>query len=146
MRFEFPRLTKTMRWATAFIGLWLIVLSPALSCAAIQGAESTNWFYTPPGATLHPTFGVGSWIWADQTMNQQPCRFWRAFEIPPGTIKAARLRVTADNSFSFFLDGREIAKGGEWRSISEYDLRQVLASGKHVLAVEAFNDYSAAGV
>ena len=144
MRFQLTRAETILFWALVFSAFSSSILAPGVIRAA--SSDSTNWFYMPPGAVLHPTFGVGSWIWADKTVDQQTCRFWRAFEIPPGIIKEARLRITADNSFSLFLDGREIAKGGEWRSISEYDLRQVLFSGKHVFAVEAYNDYSAAGV
>jgi signal transduction histidine kinase len=94
-----------------------------------------------------PNFGVGSWIWANQTFDQQTCRFWRTFEVPPrAVVKYARLRVTADNSFVLWIDGREIGRGGEWRTLSEYDVKSVIGPGTHVMAVEAFNDYSAAGV
>jgi signal transduction histidine kinase len=54
--------------------------------------------------------------------------------------------MTADNSFRLCIDGREIGRGGEWRTLSEYDVTSVLGPGLHVLAVEAFNDYSVAGV
>src|SRR5258707_1953824 len=104
MRFQFTRFETNLFQALVFSALCVSILSPGVSAAA--SADSTNWFYTPPSAVLHPTFGVGSWIWADKTLDQQTCRFWRAFEIPPGVIKEARLRVTADNSFSFFLDVR----------------------------------------
>src|SRR6266536_5398450 len=103
MRFQFTSFETTLSRALVFSALCLSILSPRGGAAA--STDSTNWFYMPPGAVLHPTFGVGSWIWADKTVDQQTCRFWRAFEIPPGVIKEARLRVTADNSFSLFLDG-----------------------------------------
>jgi signal transduction histidine kinase len=94
-----------------------------------------------------PDFGVGSWIWADRTFDQQICRFWRAFEVPrSAVVKHARLRMTADNSFILWIDGREIGRGGEWWTLSEYDVTSVIGPGPHVLAVEAFNDYLDAGV
>jgi signal transduction histidine kinase len=90
---------------------------------------------------------VGSWIWAAETTDKQTCRFWRAVEIPAGvSVARARLWVTADNSYRAFLNGREFGKGSEHRSLTQYDLTLVLKPGRHVLAVEAFNEYSEAGV
>jgi signal transduction histidine kinase len=45
-----------------------------------------------------------------------------------------------------FLDGREIGRGGDWKYLTEYDLTLLLSPGRHVLAVEAFNDMLDAGV
>jgi two-component sensor histidine kinase len=96
---------------------------------------------------LDPKFGVGAWIWDSQTHDQQLCRFWRGFEIPAGAkVVNARLRMTADNSYSLFLDGRELGRGADWRDLTEYDLTLLLSPGAHVLAVEAFNVTSEAGV
>ena len=103
----------------------------------------------PAGAEipLHPQVGVGSWIWAEQTFDRQECRFVRAFEIPRGAeVTAARLRVTADNSYQLFLDGQPIGRGGDWRVLIEYDLKLLLTPGEHVLAVSALNDFDVAGV
>jgi len=44
------------------------------------------------------------------------------------------------------LDGREIGTGSDWRSITEYDIGQLLRSGHHVVAVEGFNDNREAGL
>src|SRR6202044_501398 len=44
------------------------------------------------------------------------------------------------------LDGREIGRGSDWRTLTEYDVRWLLAPGHHVLAVEAFNDRLAGGL
>lgn len=90
---------------------------------------------------LHPEWGVGAWIWDARTFDKQTCRLWRGFEIPVGaTVTRARLRITADNGFRLLLDGREIGRGSDWRSLTEYDLTWLLRPGLHVLAVEAFND------
>jgi signal transduction histidine kinase len=106
---------------------------------------STNGRLVPPMLEV-PHF-VGSWIWADQTLDKQTCRFWRAFDIPRGaSVARARFWVTADNSYRVFLNGREFGKGSEHRSFTQYDLTLVLKPGRHVLAVEAFNEYSEAGL
>ncbi len=96
---------------------------------------------------LDPAYFVGAWIWDNHTADRQTRRFWKHFEVPrEAQVSKARLRMTADNSYRVFLDGREFGQGSELRSLTEYDLSLVLAPGPHVLAVEAYNEYLEAGV
>ena len=95
----------------------------------------------------NPTNVLGSWIWAEYTFDRQTCQFWRSFEIPVGVpVTRARVRMTADNEHTFFLDGRELGRGAEWRNLCEYDLTLLLSPGRHVLAVMAFNSADSAGM
>jgi len=92
-------------------------------------------------------WGVGSWIWTDRTFDKQTCQFWKAFDIPSSSpVAKARLRITADNEFRVLLDGRVLGRGSDWRWLSDFDLTWLLSPGRHVLAVEAFNDALKAGV
>jgi signal transduction histidine kinase len=117
---------------------------PALPAWAQTGITNNG---STSRTTLDPVYGVGSWIWTHETHDQQLCRLWKSFEIPRSTVVInARLRISADNSYRLFLDGREIGRGGDWRDMAEYDLTLLLEPGKHVLAVEGFNDFDAAGV
>lgn len=87
------------------------------------------------------------WIWDRQTFNKQTVHFWREFEIPKAVVVTnATVYVTADNSYRLLLDGREIGRGSDWRTITEYDVTSLLAPGEHILAVDAFNDRLAAGL
>ena len=54
--------------------------------------------------------------------------------------------MTVDNEYTLFLDGRNVGRGAEWRHLGKYDLTQLLSSGKHVLAVEAYNVDAQAGM
>lgn len=100
-----------------------------------------------PPELLDPQWGVGAWIWDTNVFDKQTCRLWRSFEIPGSTpVARARLRITADNGYRLWLDGREIGRGSDWRNLTEYDLTWVLRPGPHVLAVEAFNDRLQAGL
>ena len=99
-----------------------------------------------PDSILTTTNAVGSWIWDTTTTIKQTCRFWRAFEIPHSTVARAQLRLTVDNGYRLFLDGREIGRGSDWRTLTEYDLTWVLNPGRHVMAVEAFNDRAEGGL
>lgn len=96
---------------------------------------------------LDPTWGVGPWIWAATTHDKQTCRLWRSFEIPKGaTVARAQLHIGVDNGYRMILDGRELGTGSDWRSITEYEIGLLLEPGRHILAVEGFNDNREAGM
>jgi signal transduction histidine kinase len=91
--------------------------------------------------------GLGNWIWTTNLAERQSCRLWRSFAIPPNDqVVRAVLRMTADNSYTAYLDGQEIGRGGDANSLAEYDLTWLMTPGHHVLAVEAFNDTMDAGM
>jgi hypothetical protein len=92
-------------------------------------------------AGLNAVDGLGSWIWDAETHGQQTCRLWNSFEITNTTpVVRALLRMTVDNEYTLFLDGRQVGKGNEWRILTEYDLTWLLSPGTHVLGVDAFNN------
>jgi signal transduction histidine kinase len=118
-----------------------------LLCAAFLSVEPAGAIENTGGlsrSTNSPAF----WIWDRKTTDKQTCRLWRAFEIPQSAVIArAQLQITADNGYRVLLDGREVGKGSDWRTLTIYDLTWLLEPAKkHVLAVEAFNDNDKAGV
>jgi signal transduction histidine kinase len=132
-------LPKALRFHALVFLLLLGFASRAFSAATNSGPADPDF--------LEASNHLGAWIWSSKTEDQQTCRFWRAFELPRSTVVVeARIRTTADNSYRLFLDGREIGKGSEWRTLNEFNVRPLLKPGRHVLAVEAFSDYSAAGL
>lgn len=91
--------------------------------------------------------GIGDWIWAPVVTDKQTCRFWRDFDIPRDSqVIRAELKMTVDNSYTVFLDGREIGRGSDVNCLTEYDLTLLLGPGHHVLTVEAFNETMDAGL
>ena len=129
----------------------------ALVCAAgfvfCQSVSAENYpltkpqKLTPQAEKAREQLGVGSWIWTTNFEDKQICRFWRAFSVPENDhVRQALLRITADNSYHLYLDGRDIGEGSNWKSLTEYDLTFLLTPGNHVLAIEAFNDGREAGV
>ena len=93
------------------------------------------------------TNGLGRWIWSAQTSDKQFCQLWRAIEIPPAAkVSRALLKMTVDNGYRLFLDGRELGQGTEWRALTQYDITQILDPGRHTLAVIGFNDFLQAGM
>ena len=102
---------------------------------------------TPQAEKVVQQLGLGSWIWTTNFEEKQTCRFWKAFDVPEeDRVRQALLRITADNSYHLYLDGRDVGEGSNWKSLTEYDLTCLVTPGHHVLAVEGFNDGREAGV
>jgi signal transduction histidine kinase len=125
---------------------WLAVILYILFPVGGWAAEETSANTSAPllsEATNH----LGRWIWETNTMDKQTCRFWKPFDIPRDIkISRATVRITVDNGYTLFLDGREIGRGSDWRTVTEYDVTELLNPGRHVIAVEAFNDRLQAGL
>ncbi len=94
----------------------------------------------------HNFSDMGFWIWDTNVLDRQTVRFWKSFEIPAATkVLRARLRITGDNEYILYLDGRELGRDAEWRHLYEYDVTELLRPGRHVLAVEVYNSSREAG-
>lgn len=145
-------------WRDYFLRtVWLLVLALPLAffftdsarAAEATASESRNEVSTYRLQTIPPDAkkGLDSWIWTDKTFDHQGCRLWREFDIPKDSkVVEARMRITVDDGYQMYLDGRELSQGANWRSITEYDLTLLMTPGHHVLAISAFNDYFAAGL
>jgi len=105
---------------------------------AAPGESVTN---APVDWVFVATNHLGKWIWDTNTFDKQTARFLRAFDIPAGEkVFRATLHITVDNGYTLFLDGNEIGRGSDWRTVTEYDVTKLLEPGHHVLGVEGFND------
>ena len=145
MRFCFA-LKNKLRLGGGLLAGWLFFLPPTIAQAGgetlavpLPAPSATDWSYE---ATNH----IGQWIWETNAYAKQTVRFWKAFEIPRGAkVASAILRITVDNGYSLFLDGREIGRGSDWKTVTKYDVTRLLNPGTHCLAVEGFNDRLEAG-
>lgn len=124
--------------------LWFSLLFPIAGRAVEATVTNTA---TTANMISDATNHIGCWIWDTITMDKQTCRFWKSFEIPRDVkMSRATVRITADNSYTLFLDGQEIGRGSDWRTVTEYDVTWLLNPGQHVIAVDAFNDRLQAGL
>lgn len=140
-------ISKLWRRQSQFVALLSLLLY--LGPASAQATDVPSQISAPDEADLREnlTNVFGSWIWADQLSDRQTCQFWRSFEIPAtAVIRKARLRMTADNEFILYLDGRELGGGSEWREIYDFNVTPLISPGKHILAVKASNSFSYAGM
>lgn len=143
---EKPSIRLWRCWAAACLLLAWGIVPTGLARAA--GAGNTNGALASiaePFVTL--TNWMGPWIWASNTFDGQTCQFWHTFEVPQSSsVSNARLVMTTDDEFTLYLDGRELGHGVDWRELFVFDLTPILTSGRHVLAIRAFNAAFSAGV
>jgi hypothetical protein len=92
-----------------------------------------------------PTVALGDWIWYPEgnPSHDAPvaARFFRrSFELPKDTtIRSAQLRITADDRFTVWLNGKELGEGADWHQPLVVNAAAALVAGKNVLAVRAEN-------
>ena len=93
------------------------------------------------------------WIWFNEgdPLQSAPAEtryFRRTFTLDPArkVIDKARLEITADNTFTVWLNGAQIGSGDQWQQLYRFDVRKQLRPGKNVLAVEAGNQGGPAGL
>jgi signal transduction histidine kinase len=139
---------QVRRWGARLQGAALAWLAVLLACASTGLAQGVTPPHTAAARGEDDSFSdLGSWIWADTTSDNQACQFWRAFEVPASsTVRTAHLRMTADDEFALYLDGRELGQVAEWRELFAFDITPLLSPGRHVLAVQARNSFFFAGV
>ncbi len=137
------RFAGKTRLGSVFTSAWL-------ACAFFGHAAEDSPALAQPVAEANARESLddlGSWIWAATRSENQVCQFWQAFDVPAAkTIRRARLRMTVDNEFILYLDGRELGRGAEWRELFEFDITPLLSPGRHTLAVHARNSFSFAGL
>jgi two-component sensor histidine kinase len=138
------------QWSLSCLG-GVILFSFFFHARAVFASDDSpanfSFTITNSDAIVEATNHLGQWIWDTNTFDKQTCRFWKSFEIPRDVkISRAKLRITVDNGYTLFLDGQEIGRGSDWRTVTEYDVTRLLNPGRHVLAVEGFNDRLQAGL
>ena len=110
--------------------LCFAALLPWRSVAEWKGpGPSSNANISPEAERVAAELGVGRWIWTTNFTDKQECRFWRAFTLPAtNAVRKANLRITADNLYRLYLDGREIGQGANWKNLTDYDVTWLMTS------------------
>jgi alpha-L-rhamnosidase len=137
---------KVMAWdGNDSPGPWSV---PAVWSMGILSAGDwhADWIgYDAPRQNEKPTaFTSSQWIWrAADNPQKAPagkCFFVRVLECPK-QIEAADLAVTADDSFTLFINGRKAAASppgpDAWKVPQRQNVSSLLVTGKNILYVEA---------
>lgn len=102
----------------------------------------------PKEDDANPEIEGAHWIWNDKAEGDQKHAFFRrTFEIEEGaTIEIASLKMTADDGFVVFVNGRRTGHNDRWNVFSKFALTETLRPGKNVIAVQAWNSTGPAGL
>lgn len=104
---------------------------------------TSPWIMAPlPSEDELPNIGAARWIWHPTlTGEKDEALFRTAFDIPAGaTIDKALLRITGDDHYVLYLNGKKLGAGAGWNKIIEHDASTALRPGRNVLAVQVRND------
>ena len=85
------------------------------------------------------------WIWPDAQDGTKKAFFRKSFEFT-GKKERAILHITADNSFTAYLNGTKVREGTDWGRKYEAGVRGQLKNGTNVIAVECGNSGSVGGL
>lgn len=96
-----------------------------------------------PAATSQTGEAVPSWIWYPEGKPTEDApaatRFFRLrFELPT-SVRAAELRVTADDACEAFVNGTRVGAHESWARTAVFAVGSLLKAGGNVLAVRAEN-------
>jgi hypothetical protein len=83
----------------------------------------------------------GKWIWDQQGgETKHTCWFRKTFKLPK-KHKAVRavIRLTADNGYTLFVNGRKIGAADNWYEVGQYDVTDAVTAGENMLAIEGRN-------
>ena len=76
-----------------------------------------------------------SWIWSAKgdRADKEVVYFRKSFEVRGK--KAAVLRISCDNHFEAWLNGKLVGKGDDWALPGQFEVRKDLTNGRNVLAI-----------
>jgi len=106
----------------------------------------------PPGQDKELSLAASSWIWhADEDGATSAAAgtkyFRRVIQVDTTTLSAARMLVSADNSYTLWINGKEVHQGSDWKTPDEVSIKEYLKQGDNVIALSVNNsEASAAGL
>ena len=89
------------------------------------------------------------WIWHPNNgakPGDDEVRYFRKTFKVDGALRRATIAVAADNRFVAYVNGRKVGEGSDWKEYQRFDIVRNLKQGENVVAIEARNEGSAAGL
>lgn len=96
----------------------------------------------PLPAVKDPSVAMGKWIWHPKgSQRAHSCWFRKTFVLPRGReVRKAIVKITADNEYVLYVNGRKIGEGTDWTQTGIHDATGALHPGANLVAVEARNE------
>lgn len=97
---------------------------------------------------FRPDFWQSTWIWYREYSGKPMRRYFRkTFDADPDTLSLAALQWVCDGGSEIFINGKHIARHGNWAVPRVMDdLLPLLKKGRNVIAVEGYKISGAAGI
>src|SRR5262245_34177433 len=110
-----------------------LLLAP--SAVLLLGALAT---FQPWGAQTKDVPGEPQWVWFNEgdPLKSAPAEtryFRRVFTVNrpvPKPVDEATLQITADNSFTVWVNGAKVGTGNCWQTLYSFDVKKHLVHGK----------------
>ncbi|HKK77854.1 MAG TPA: DUF1549 domain-containing protein [Saprospiraceae bacterium] len=70
--------------------------------------------------------------------------FRKTFTLPEAPITTARVLISVDHAYTLYINGRELARGTDWRKVDRLKVADALQAGKNTIAIAGENEGSIA--
>jgi hypothetical protein len=128
-------------------GLWGSLDEPGEVTKRSYGSGSIWWGGTLSPSSYRPVDVLkdSSWIWypEGQPAASAPAAkrfFTRTVEVTPDRkLVAARVALTADNSFVLWINGKRVGEGDSFHVVGRFPIGRFLRPGANTVAIEAVN-------
>ncbi|MCC7494302.1 MAG: hypothetical protein IT204_18235 [Fimbriimonadaceae bacterium] len=133
---QHPELRATsLDWTTHDLAEGQAVEVPA--CAFAVAARLLD----PPAAVEPGPVPLGAWIWTPTGQAQRHEAWFRGtWDLPATGDAPAELRITCDNRWAVWVNGRELGQGDDWSAPQTFDVAAALRPGRNVVAVRGGGD------
>jgi uncharacterized membrane protein/mono/diheme cytochrome c family protein len=65
--------------------------------------------------------------------------FRHIFELDTDALESAQVLISVDNSYSLFINGKEVLSGTNWKKVGKKDIKEFLKKGENIIAIEGEN-------
>ncbi len=107
---------------------------------------------TPPDQEKELSLAASSWIWHPDENGASSVAagtkyFRRVIQVDYSTLSAARMLVSADNSYTLWINGKQVHQGSNWQAPDDISIKDHLKQGDNVIAISVNNsEVSPAGL
>lgn len=68
-------------------------------------------------------------------------RYFRyKFNVANKEVHSANILISVDHAYKLYINGSQVAEGSDWRKVDKLDVKNVLKSGKNVIAIAGVNE------
>jgi hypothetical protein len=98
----------------------------------------------PPGQEEELSLAASSWIWHPDEDGASSAAagtkyFRRIIQVDASALRTARILVSADNSYTLWINGKQVHKGSDWQTPDEVSIKEYLKQGENVIALSVNN-------